>query len=64
MARFESNQRKKDKRNNQVFLVLENGYYMEIYGERMNCASGLSSGGVAAAEQYAINCGDNHPRII
>ncbi len=49
---------------NQVFLILENGDYMEIYGERMNCASCLSSGGVDAAEEYAIKCGDNYPNVI
>jgi hypothetical protein len=49
---------------NQVFLILENGDYMEIYGERMNCTHGLSSGGVDAAEEYAIKCGDNYPNII
>jgi len=48
----------------QVFLVFDDGYYMEIYGERMKCANGLSSGGVEAAEQYAKNCGDNRPKVI
>lgn len=42
------------------FLIFDDDSYMEIYGERMNCAIGLSSGGVDAAEEYAII----NPKII